>query len=164
MDRRRRFKLSGFGVFALICAHAAHSEDGVFTLPSAVGRPLDELGRISIVDIDLALKPMVNGLFDENGKQIRRNLLLGVGDHTMLLTPGTYTVGLRCGDTTSWFERPTKVRVDAGRTYTLWCKNITGLSARVKFKEQSHAEWELSKTTAPTDNTAPQPSASTPDL
>ena len=111
--------------------------------PAASGQPMEQLGRIIVADKEPSLRPMVMGLLDEKGKEIRTNPLLSISAHTMILTPGTYTVALRCGDTTSWFELPTRVRVDAGKTYTLWCKRITtGLAARVKFKEEPHADWE----------------------
>lgn len=120
----------------------------LFTLPSASGQPMEQLGRVIVADKDPVLRPFVMGLVDGNGKEVRANPLLGVSAHTMILTPGTYTVVLRCGDTVSWFDLPTRLRVDAGQTYTLWCKNITGLAARVKFKEESHADWARAQTSA----------------
>jgi hypothetical protein len=119
-----------------------------FTLPAASGLPMDQLGRIIVADKDPVLRPFVMGLLDGDGKEIRTNPLLSVSAHAMLLTPGTYTVVLRCGDTVSWYNLPTRVRVNAGQTYTLWCKSITGLAARVKFKEEPHADWDRAQPSA----------------
>lgn len=144
MDKRPRFNRPIIGALSLIYACLAQADD-VFTLPAAADRPMEEIGRILIIDMDPVLRTKVAGLFDAQNKEIRHNRLVGVGEHTMLLTPGTYTVAINCDSGGSWYPLPTKLRVDAGQTYTLWCKNITGMAARVKFKSESHAQWEASR-------------------
>ena len=145
------------GLVSLVCAALAQTDSGIFTLPGAEGRPLEEIGRIAIVDNDPVLSSKMMGLFDAQGKEIRRSLLSGVSERTLLLSPGTYTVALHCDSGGSWYPMPTRLRVDSGHTYTLWCKNITGLTARVKFKAQSHVEWEESR--APEQATPVEPGA-----
>lgn len=130
----------------------ADSEGKRYVLPQAAGLPMEQLARVVAVAGPKNSRATFNGLFDANGREIRVRKwpVLSVHGKQLVLTPAKYAISVSCAQ---GVESPTSVGISielaAGRTYDVWCEPVPWSAPVIRFRDESHAEWDARKASPP---------------
>lgn len=123
---------------------AAESAD-VYTLPAATGLPIEQLARVIAVPGPKNVASKFVALFDDKRHEIRvrKFPVVSVTGTELRLPPAKYAFTVSCARPLGDFNYvPFSMTLAVGHTYSIWCEPIPWSVPIVRFKDQSHAEWD----------------------